>query len=244
MSKVSGIDLGTTNSWVSLMEGGEPQVIPNAEGARTTPSMVAFTEQDEILVGQVAKRQAVTNPVRTLYAVKRLIGSKFDTEEVTRFNAHAPFDIEAAESGDAWLRVGDRLCSPPEIQAMVLGEAGTTYILEMGEPVPILELARNLLVLSGYDPEDGGPGIEIVGVRPGEKLHESLLDPGEVLEPSGSALIHKARCRVGDPKAASACLPDLLDKARRGDRGGLRQALATLLQRPQLIEPTGSGGGE
>ena len=130
------------------------------------------------------------------------------------------------------------------IQAMVLGEAGTTYILEMGEPVPILELARNLLVLSGYDPEDGGPGIEIVGMRPGEKLHESLLDPGEILEASENALIHKARCRVGDPTEAAACLPDLLVMARRGDRGGLRQALATLLERPQLVEPPAAGGEE
>ena len=122
------------------------------------------------------------------------------------------------------------------IEAMVLGEAGTTYILEMGEPVPVLELARNLLVLSGYDPGDGGPGIEIVGVRPGEKLHESLLDPGEQLEPSGSALIHRARCRVGDPSAAAACLPDLLVMARRGDRACLRRALAMLLARPELDE--------
>ncbi|MBW2241351.1 MAG: molecular chaperone DnaK [Deltaproteobacteria bacterium] len=135
MSKVIGIDLGTTNSCVSLMEGGEPQVIPNAEGARTTPSMVAFTEQDEILVGQVAKRQAVTNPARTLYAVKRLIGSKFDTEVVTRFAAHAPFDIEAAENGDAWLRIGDRLCSPPEIQAMVLGKMREVAAEFLGEDV-------------------------------------------------------------------------------------------------------------
>ncbi|MCP5071336.1 MAG: molecular chaperone DnaK [bacterium] len=135
MSKVIGIDLGTTNSCVSLMEGGEPQVIPNAEGARTTPSMVAFTEQDEILVGQVAKRQAVTNPARTLYAVKRLIGSKFETDVVTRFAEHAPFDIEAAENGDAWLRVGDRLCSPPEIQAMVLGKMKETAAEFLGENV-------------------------------------------------------------------------------------------------------------
>jgi FlaA1/EpsC-like NDP-sugar epimerase len=128
------------------------------------------------------------------------------------------------------------------IEAMVLGEAGATYILEMGEPVSVLELARNLLVLSGYDPGDRGPGIEIVGVRPGEKLHESLLDPEETLEPSGSELIHKARCRAGDPAAATACLPDLLDLARRGDRATLRQALATLLDRPELARPAVARG--
>jgi FlaA1/EpsC-like NDP-sugar epimerase len=122
------------------------------------------------------------------------------------------------------------------IEAMVLGEAGATYILDMGEPVPILELARNLLVLSGYDPADAGPGIEIVGARPGEKLHESLLDPEERLEASGSDLIHKARCRVGDPGDAAAALPGLLDLARQGDREGIRRDLAALLDRPELLE--------
>lgn len=120
------------------------------------------------------------------------------------------------------------------IEAMVLGEAGATYILDMGEPVPILELAHNLLVLSGFDPDDGGPGIEIVGMRPGEKLHESLLDPEERLEPSGAALIHRARCRAGDPEAVAAALPDLMRLAERGDQTTLRNRLADLLQRPNL----------
>ncbi|MEZ4388464.1 MAG: nucleoside-diphosphate sugar epimerase/dehydratase [Candidatus Krumholzibacteriia bacterium] len=122
------------------------------------------------------------------------------------------------------------------IEAMVLGEAGATYILDMGEPVPIMELARNLLVLSGHDP-DHGPGIEIVGVRPGEKLHESLLDPEEQLEDSGIDLIHKARCRVGDPARTAAALPDLLGLARAGDRDALRRRLSSLLERPALCEP-------
>jgi FlaA1/EpsC-like NDP-sugar epimerase len=120
------------------------------------------------------------------------------------------------------------------IEAMVLGEANATYILDMGEPVPILELAHNLLVLSGHDPDDGGPGIEIVGVRPGEKLHESLLEPGEELLPSENPLIHKARNRTGDPAAAQAALPALLELARAGDREGLRRALAVLLACPEL----------
>lgn len=135
MSKVIGIDLGTTNSCVSMMEGEEPQVIPNAEGARTTPSMVAYTEQGEILVGQVAKRQAVTNPERTLYAVKRLIGGKFDAEEIDRFSKTAPFAIEAAENGDAWVKVDDRLCSPPEIQAIILAKMRETAAEFLGEDV-------------------------------------------------------------------------------------------------------------
>ena len=135
MSKVIGIDLGTTNACVSMMEGDEPQVIPNAEGARTTPSMVAYTETGEILVGQVAKRQGVTNPERTLYAVKRLIGSKFDTDEVRRFAETAPFAIEDAENGDAWVRVDDKLCSPPEISAIVLGKMRETAAEFLGEDV-------------------------------------------------------------------------------------------------------------
>jgi molecular chaperone DnaK len=122
MGKVIGIDLGTTNSCVAVLEGGEPQVIPNAEGSRTTPSMVAFTDRGEKLVGHVAKRQAVTNPSRTVFAAKRLIGRRIDTEEVRRFAGIAAFGIEASPKGDAWIRVGERLCSPEEISAVVLGK--------------------------------------------------------------------------------------------------------------------------
>jgi molecular chaperone DnaK len=135
MGKVIGIDLGTTNSCVCVMEGGEPQVVANAEGARTTPSMVAFTEQGEKLVGQVAKRQAVTNPERTIFAAKRMIGRKLEAEEVQRFRAIAPFGVEAAENGDAWIRAGDRLCSPQEISAIVLARMKETAADFLGEPV-------------------------------------------------------------------------------------------------------------
>jgi molecular chaperone DnaK len=126
MGKVIGIDLGTTNSCVAVMDGGEPQVVPNAEGSRTTPSMVAFTDRGEKLVGHVAKRQAVTNPSRTVYAAKRLIGRRQDTEEVRRFSEISPFGIEASPKGDAWIRVGDRLCSPEEISAVVLAKMRET----------------------------------------------------------------------------------------------------------------------
>ncbi len=135
MGKVIGIDLGTTNSCVSVMEGGEPQVVPNAEGARTTPSIVAFTEQGETLVGQIAKRQAVTNPERTLYAVKRLVGRKLEAEEVQTFVSTAPFQIEAAENGDAWVHTGEKLCAPPEIAALVLARMKETASEFLGEPV-------------------------------------------------------------------------------------------------------------
>jgi molecular chaperone DnaK len=135
MGKVIGIDLGTTNSCVAVMEGGQPLVIPNAEGARTTPSMVAFASGDERLVGQIAKRQAVTNPERTIFAQKRLIGRRFDSEEVVRFKDIAPFGIEAAENGDAWIRAGDRLCSPQEISAIVLAKMKEIAADFLGEPV-------------------------------------------------------------------------------------------------------------
>jgi len=100
MSKVIGIDLGTTNSCVAIMEGGEPVVIANSEGSRTTPSMVAFTEAGERIVGQQAKRQAVTNPENTLFAIKRLIGRKFDTEAVKKDIAISPFKIVKADNGE------------------------------------------------------------------------------------------------------------------------------------------------
>ncbi|MCC6642639.1 MAG: molecular chaperone DnaK [Deltaproteobacteria bacterium] len=135
MGKVIGIDLGTTNSCVAIMEGGSPVVIANAEGARTTPSMVAFTGSGERLVGQIAKRQAVTNPGRTIFAVKRLIGRKLDSEEVGRFREIAPFAVEAAENGDAWVRLEDRLLSPQEIAAHVLGKMRETAADFLGEEV-------------------------------------------------------------------------------------------------------------
>lgn len=120
MSKVIGIDLGTTNSCVAIMEGGEPVVIANSEGSRTTPSMVAFSDSDERLVGQQAKRQAVTNPENTLYAIKRLIGRKFDSEAVRKDIAISPFKIVKADNADAWVEVRGKRFSPPEISAIVL----------------------------------------------------------------------------------------------------------------------------
>src|SRR4026208_86016 len=112
MGKVIGIDLGTTNSCVAVMEGGEPVVIPNSEGSRTTPSVVAITDSGERLVGQIAKRQAITNPENTIYAVKRLIGLKFADAEVEKHKAGCPYKIVAAQNGDAWVEVRGRTFSP------------------------------------------------------------------------------------------------------------------------------------
>ena len=135
MSKVIGIDLGTTNSCVAIMEGGEPVVIANAEGTRTTPSMIAFADNGERLVGQQAKRQAVTNPENTLYSIKRLIGRKFDTEAVKKDIAISPFKIVKADNGDAWVEVRGKRYSPPEISAIVLQKMKKTAEDYLGESV-------------------------------------------------------------------------------------------------------------
>jgi molecular chaperone DnaK len=118
--KLIGIDLGTTNSCACVMEGGERRVIPNREGSRTTPSVVAFTGKGDVLVGHIAKRQAVTNPMRTLFAVKRLIGQRFDSPRVQDAMKRLPFPVVKAPNGDAWLGVGERSYAPPEISAIVL----------------------------------------------------------------------------------------------------------------------------
>src|SRR3974390_1800834 len=126
MSKVIGIDLGTTNSCVAIMEGGEPKVIPNVEGSRTTPSVVAFTDSGERLVGQIAKRQAITNPLNTVFAVKRLIGRKFEDPEVERDVKIMPYKIVRADNGDAAIEIKGRVYSPAEISAMVLTQMKLT----------------------------------------------------------------------------------------------------------------------
>jgi molecular chaperone DnaK len=135
MGKIIGIDLGTTNSCVAVLEGGEPKVIANAEGANTTPSVVGFLANGEKVVGQAAKRQAVTNPDKTLFEVKRLIGRKFNSKEVTEFAKVAPFKVVEAKNGDAWVRVGDRDYAPQEIAAMVLQKMKKTAEDYLGEPV-------------------------------------------------------------------------------------------------------------
>ena len=135
MSKVIGIDLGTTNSAIAVMEGGEPQVIPNAEGGRTTPSVVAVGKNGERLVGTVAKRQAVTNPDNTVFSVKRLMGRRFEDAEVKKLRESAPFEIKAASNGDAHVTMGGKNHSPPEISAMVLQKLKADAEAYLGEPV-------------------------------------------------------------------------------------------------------------
>ncbi len=135
MGKIIGIDLGTTNSCVAIMEGGAPKVIENAEGARTTPSIIGYTDDGEILVGAPAKRQAVTNPKNTLYAVKRLIGRRFEEKEVQKDIALMPFKIVKADNGDAWVEARDKKIAPPQVSAEVLRKMKKTAEDYLGEEV-------------------------------------------------------------------------------------------------------------
>ena len=120
MSKVIGIDLGTTNSCVAVMEGSNAKVIENSEGARTTPSVVAFSENNETLVGQSAKRQAVTNPENTLFAIKRLIGRSFDDEKINKDKELVPYKIVKSDKGDAWVNASGKDYAPSQISAYIL----------------------------------------------------------------------------------------------------------------------------
>src|SRR5690606_9446639 len=133
--KVIGIDLGTTNSCVAVMEGDKPKVIENSEGDRTTPSIVAFGKEGEVLVGQSAKRQAVTNPQNTLFAIKRLIGRRFEDDVVQRDIKMVPYKIIKADNGDAWVEVNGKKMAPPEISARVLMKMKKTAEDYLGEKV-------------------------------------------------------------------------------------------------------------
>ncbi len=135
MSKIIGIDLGTTNSCVAVMDGGEAVVIPNAEGSRTTPSMVAFTDSGERLVGQVAKRQAVTNSENTVFSMKRFIGRRYDSDEVQNDTSKSPYTVVEAENGEAWVKIRDKEYSPQEISSMILTKMKETAEDYLGEQV-------------------------------------------------------------------------------------------------------------
>jgi len=135
MGKIIGIDLGTTNSCVAVLEGGEPKVIPNSEGHNTTPSVAGFMPNGEKLVGQTAKRQAVTNPEKTIFETKRLIGRKFNSREVSEFARVAPFKVFESKNGDAWVGAGDKEMSPQEISALILQKMKKTAEDYLGQPV-------------------------------------------------------------------------------------------------------------
>ncbi len=191
MAKIIGIDLGTTNSCVAVLEGGKPKVIENSEGARTTPSVVAFTNDDEVLVGQSAKRQAVTNPQNTLFAVKRLVGRKFKDDVVQRDVKMVPYKIVAADNGDAWVEAKGKRMAPPEISARVLMKMKKTAEDYLGE-----EVKEAVITVPAYFNDSQRQATKDAGRIAG-------LDVKRIInEPTAAALAFGMDKREGDAKIA------------------------------------------
>jgi len=191
MGKIIGIDLGTTNSCVAVMEGGKPRVIENAEGARTTPSIVAYAEDGEILAGAPAKRQAVTNPKNTLFAVKRLIGRKFEEKEVQKDIGLMPYAIVKADNGDAWVEVRDKKMAPPQISAEVLRKMKKTAEDYLGE-----EVTEAVITVPAYFNDSQRQATKDAGRIAG-------LDVKRIInEPTAAALAFGMDKQEGDRKIA------------------------------------------
>jgi len=172
MGKTIGIDLGTTNSCVAIMEGGDPVVIANAEGTRTTPSMVAFNEKDERLVGQIAKRQAITNPDNTVFAVKRLIGRKFDSPEVQRDMKNAPFKVVKAHNGDAHIEIRGKTYSPAEISSIILQKMKQTAEDYLGH-----EVTEAVITVPAYFNDSQRQATKDAGKIAGLKVERIINEP-------------------------------------------------------------------
>ena len=191
MGKIIGIDLGTTNSCVAVMENGQPKVIENAEGARTTPSIIAYQEDGEILVGAPAKRQAVTNPTNTLYAVKRLIGRRFEEKEVQKDIDLMPFKIMKASNGDAWISARDKQLAPPQISAEVLRKMKKTAEDYLGE-----EVTEAVITVPAYFNDSQRQATKDAGRIAG-------LDVKRIInEPTAAALAFGMDKKEGDRKIA------------------------------------------
>jgi molecular chaperone DnaK len=172
VAKVIGIDLGTTNSCVAVMEGGAPQVIPNQEGARTTPSIVGFTAKGERLVGQIAKRQALTNPRNTVFAVKRLIGRKFNSKEVEQARRFMPYQLVESANGDCHIQIEDKLYSPPEISAFVLQKLKAAAEDYLGEPVE-----EAIITVPAYFNDPQRQATKDAGLIAGLKVSRIINEP-------------------------------------------------------------------
>ncbi len=191
MGKIIGIDLGTTNSCVAVMEGGEPRVIENSEGDRTTPSIVAFASGDEVLVGQAAKRQAVTNPANTLYAVKRLIGRRFEDDEVQKDMELVPYNIVKADNGDAWVEANGKKMAAPEVSARVLQKMKKTAEDYLGE-----EVTEAVVTVPAYFNDSQRQATKDAGKIAG-------LDVKRIInEPTAAALAYGMDKKRGDVKVA------------------------------------------
>ncbi|MEE8220505.1 MAG: molecular chaperone DnaK [Woeseiaceae bacterium] len=191
MGKVIGIDLGTTNSCVAVMEGDKPKVIENSEGDRTTPSIVAFSKDDEVLVGQSAKRQAVTNPTNTLFAIKRLIGRRFEDEVVQRDINMVPYKIVGADNGDAWVQVNDKSMAPPEISARVLMKMKKTAEDYLGE-----EVTEAVVTVPAYFNDSQRQATKDAGKIAGLEVKRIIN------EPTAAALAYGMDKKRGDVKIA------------------------------------------
>jgi len=191
MGKIIGIDLGTTNSCVAVMEGGQPKVIENAEGDRTTPSIVAFTKDDEVLVGQPAKRQAVTNPANTLFAVKRLIGRKYSEDVVQKDKDLVPYKIIAAENGDAWVEADGNKMAPPEVSARVLMKMKKTAEDYLGE-----EVSDAVITVPAYFNDSQRQATKDAGKIAGLSVKRIIN------EPTAAALAYGMDKKGGDRKIA------------------------------------------
>jgi molecular chaperone DnaK len=191
MGRVIGIDLGTTNSCVAIMEGGEPKVIENSEGDRTTPSIVAFTKDGEVLVGQTAKRQAVTNPTNTLFAIKRLIGRRFKDDVVRKDISMVPYKIVEADNGDAWVDVGGKKMAPPEISARVLMKMKQTAEDYLGEPV-----TEAVITVPAYFNDSQRQATKDAGKIAGLEVKRIIN------EPTAAALAYGLDKKRGDRKVA------------------------------------------
>lgn len=189
MGKVIGIDLGTTNSCVAVMEGGKPRVIENSEGDRTTPSVIAFADDDEVLVGQSAKRQAVTNPKNTLFAVKRLIGRRFQEDEVQKDIKLVPYQIVKADNGDAWVEVKGRKMAPPEISARVLMKMKKTAEDYLGE-----EIKEAVITVPAYFNDSQRQATKDAGRIAGLEVKRIIN------EPTAAALAYGMDKKRGDSK--------------------------------------------
>ncbi|MCZ6771281.1 MAG: molecular chaperone DnaK [Proteobacteria bacterium] len=191
MGKIIGIDLGTTNSCVAVLEGGKPKVIENSEGARTTPSVVAFASDDQVLVGQSAKRQAVTNPTDTLFAVKRLIGRKFDDEVVKRDIDMVPYKIVKADNGDAWVEAKGNKMAAPEISARVLMKMKKTAEDYLGE-----EISEAVITVPAYFNDSQRQATKDAGRIAGLEVKRIIN------EPTAAALAYGMDKQEGDAKIA------------------------------------------
>jgi molecular chaperone DnaK len=170
MGKIIGIDLGTTNSCVAVMEGNDPVVIPNSEGGRTTPSIVAFTKSGERLVGQPAKRQAITNPNNTVFSIKRFMGRKMD--EVTEEMKKVPYEVVSGDSNTARVKISDRVYSPPEISAMVLQKMKKTAEEYLGQ-----EVTEAVITVPAYFNDSQRQATKDAGEIAGLKVKRIINEP-------------------------------------------------------------------